>query len=258
MVATLIFAAVSIAASALDIDWLTALSGLFAVMIVIINKYTATKIYAKKRHAASVQQYIDATLYASVLGNDVSDWGEVPSKSDLAETINAHGTDDTSRFANWYSDYSSLAPEAQVFYCQRENVRWDYDLHKKYRRFQVILLCGVAMAMLAAFFVVNPSFIKAVCVLSWFMPIAEYAYSIIKEVNCSISLLRDIDTQCRELEKKLEKASSRSIRTDLIRLQRKIWERRANGYLIPDWFYIRHRAKQQEIEDNIAKTIQNN
>ena len=258
MVVTLIFAAISIASSALNIEWLTALAGLLAVMIVIINKYTDTRICAQKRHAASVQQYIDATLYASALGNDVSDWGEVSSKSDLAEAINEFGTANTSPFVNWYSDYSSLAPEAQVFYCQRENVRWDYNLHKKYRRLQVVLLCGIAVAMLVAFFAVNPSFIKAVCVLSWFMPIAEYAGSIIKEMNYSINLLRDIDTQCGEVEKKLAKASPRTIKTDLIKLQRKIWDRRANGYLIPDWFYDHHRAKQQEKEDNIAKTIQNN
>ena len=258
MVVTLIFAAISIAAAALNIEWLTALSGLLAVMIVIINKYTDTRICAQKRHASSVQQYIDATLYASVLGNDVSDWGEVPSKSDLAETISAHGTDDTSRFVNWYSDYSSSVPEAQVFYCQRENVRWNYDLHKKYRKLQVALLCGVAAAMLVAFFVVNPRFIKAVCVVSWFMPIAEYAGSIIKDVNNSIKLLQDIDTCCGELEKKLEKASSCTIKADLIKLQRKIWNHRANGYAIPDWFYYCHRENHQRKEDNIAKIIQNN
>lgn len=256
-VITLIFAVISVAASALNFDLLTALSGLFAVIVGIANRYLDTKIRVHKRHAAFVQQYIDATLFAAALGNDVSDWGEVPNRSDLAETISKYGNTDTSQFVNWYSDYSLLKPEAQVFYCQSENVRWNCDLNKKYKRLQICFAVVVTVVLIIAFVVFNPSFIKAVCILSWCLPIIEYAFSIIIEVNNSANLMDDMKKLRQDIEKKMEKSSYRTIMADLIKLQRRIWDCRTNCYLIPDCFYKCYRAKHQEKEDNIAKTIQN-
>lgn len=253
---TLSFAVLSVVASVLDIDWLTAVSSLMAVALLIFNKYSDEYIMTRKKHAASVQQYIDATLYAAAIDGIISDWGAVPGKSDLAATVSEYENADTAAVKNWYSDYSCLPGEEQVFRCQSENIRWDYDLHKKYRILQIALLGTVAVVMLAAFFIVDPSFVKLICVLSWFTPIAEYAYSIYKEVGESIALLQEVDKLSSAIEKKLDTSSLRTIKRELIKLQHKIWERREKGFLIPDWFYERHRKKHQEKEDRIAKTIQ--
>lgn len=254
---TVSFAVLSVLASVLDIDWLTAVSSLMAVALLIFNKYSNEYIMTRKKHAASVQQYIDATLYTAVIDGSISEWGDVPSKSDLAATVSEYENIDTSAVENWYSDYSGLTGEEQVFRCQNENIRWDFDLHKKFKGLQMVLLSAVAAVMLAAFIVANPSFVKLLCVLSWFAPIAEYAYSIYKEVGESISLLQEVDKLSAEIEKKLATSSPRFLKRDLIKLQHQIWNRRENGYLIPDWFYERHRNKQQEKEDNIAKAIRN-
>lgn len=253
---TVSFAVLSVLASVLDIDWLTAVSSLLAVALLIFNKYSDEYIMTRKKHAASVQQYIDATLYAAAIDGSVSDWGDVPGKSDLAATVSEYEKADTSSVEDWYSDYSSLPGEEQVFRCQSENIRWDFDLHKKFRVLQMVLLGAVAVVMFVAFIIADPSFVKLICVLSWFTPIAEYAYSIFMEVGESIALLQEMDNLSAGIEKKLEGNKSRTIKRELIKLQHKIWERRENGFLIPDWFYEWHRKKQQDKEDRIAKVIQ--
>ena len=253
---TVVFALVSVTASVLNIDWLSATSSLMAVALIIFNKYSDEYIANSKKHAASVQQYIDANLYSSAIGCDVSDWGDVPSKSDIAATVSEYENVDTSAVKNWYSDYSGLSGEEEVFRCQNENIRWDYDLHKKFRTLQIVLLGAVVVVMLAAFFIVDPSFVKLICVLSWFIPIAEYVYSVYKEVRESISLLHEVNRLSAGIEKKLGASNPRTIKRELIKLQHKIWERREKGFLIPDWFYAWYQKKQQKKEDRIAKTIQ--
>lgn len=252
---TLGFAAVSIVASALNIDWLSALSSLLAVVLIVFNKYSDTYIISHKKHAASLQQYIDVTLYSVALGGNVSEWGDIPSRTDLADTVSDTPIVDTSDFKNWYSDYSSLPETSQVFHCQCENIRWDHGLHKMFIRLQLILLGIVILIIFIAFFAVNPDFIKLICVLSWFTPVAEYSFSVHKEIKDSITLLQKLESFSNEIEKKLQTGSARTIRRDLIKLQYKIRERRELGYLIPDWFYQWHRKRQQEKEDKLAETI---
>lgn len=256
-VVTLIFAIFSIIASGLDFDTLSAISSLFAVGLVVFNKYSDGHISAHKKHAASIQQYIDVTLFASAIGGTKSEWGELPNKTDLAKAISEFSGADTSNMRNWYSDYSSLPGEIQVFHCQRENVRWDYGLHKSYIYLQLGILLAAVVAMIVTMFIVNPDFIKLICILSWLTPLAEYTYSVCKDVFESISILRKINSFCDQIENKLSEENNVSVKQELIALQYKIRERRENGFLIPDWFYKMRKGKQQKQEDCIAETIIN-
>lgn len=250
---TIVFAVFSIFASAVNIDILTALSSLFAMTLIVFNKYADNHVLVHKKHAASIQQYIDVTLFSSAIGGTKSEWGDLPNKTDLAETISEFSSADTSAVKNWYSDYSSLPGESQVFHCQRENIRWNYKLHKSYIHFCNCLLLIIAIVMIIAIFKKNPDIIKLICVLSWLTPLAEYAYSVSKEVRTSISLLQKIDSLCDQIENDL--TNNKSIKSKLIDLQYKIRERREVGYLIPDWFYKIQREKYQKREDTIAKNI---
>ena len=254
---TLAFAIFSVVVSILDCDTLSALSSLFAVGLVVFNKYSDGYISSHKKHAASIQQYIDVTLFSSIIGGATSEWGELPNKTDLAKTTSKFLGVDTSDMKNWYSDYSSLPGEAQVFHCQRENVRWDYGLHKSYICLQLGILLVAVVAMIASMFIVNPNFIKLICILSWLTPLVEYIYSVCKEVIKSNSLLKEIDAFCDKIENKLSGDNNVSIKQELIDLQYKIRERREVGFLIPDWFYKMRKRKHQKQEDSIAETIVN-
>lgn len=251
------FAVLSIAASIINVDWLSALVSLSAVVLLIANKYVQSYITTHKKHAALIQQYIDATLYSHIIGGEKSEWGNMPSHTDLATSVSEFSSADVSDVRNWYSDYSSLSPYQQIFNCQRENVRWDYELQKKFKLFQIAVVTIVLLITLTVFFVFNPTFIKSICVLSWFVPIAEYFYSIYKEVDKNIKLLQRIDEQCNTIESKLTSESCSEIKKLLIELQYKILDRRETGVLIPDQFYRLHLKKQQENEDKIARNITN-
>lgn len=249
------FAILSILASIIDVDWISALVSLLAVVLLIANKYVQLYIVTHKKHSALIQQYIDATLYSHIIGGEKSEWGNMPNYTDLAKSISEFTNADISEVRNWYSDYSSLSPYKQIFHCQRENVRWDYELQKKFKLLQIALVTIVLLITLTVFFVFNPTFIKSICVLSWFAPIAEYFYSIYKEVDKDIKLLQNIDEQCNTIESKLTSESCSGIKKLLIDLQYKILDRRETGVLIPDQFYRFHLKKLQENEDKIARNI---
>lgn len=252
---TCVFGVISIIASGLNIDWLSAVVSLFAIILIIVNKYAERHIVSYKKHAALMQQYIDATLYSEIIGGELSDWGNIPNHTDLAASVSEFSSADVSDVSNWYSDYSSLSPYQQIFNCQRENVRWDYELQKKFKLFQIAIVTIVLLITLTIFFVFNPTFIKSICVLSWFVPIAEYFYSIYKEVDKNIKLLQRIDDQCNTIESKLTSEGCSEIKKLLIELQYKILDRRETGVLIPDQFYQFHKKRQQEKEDKIAGNI---
>lgn len=255
LVITMIFVVLSITATALNIEWLTAFSCFWAVALVLFNKYADKMVLAKKRHAASIQQYIDVSLFAAAIGNNATEWGELPSKTDIAREVSKFENDDVSEMRNWYSDCSSLSGIFQVFYCQKENIRWNYELHKRFQRLQLVFLCVVAVVLLAILLLRNPSFIRLVCVLSWLVPIAKYTCSIWSEVQKSIRTLQGIETFSRMLENKLSVALSPSMIPELIELQNKIKQKRETGYLIPDWFYNCQKKGQQRQEDDIAKNL---
>ena len=111
---TMIFAGISLIASVLGIEWLSATSSLMAVAVLIFNKYSNEYIATNKKRAASIQQYIDVTLYAPATDCSVSDWGEMSNKSDIAIMVSEYVNVDTSAMENWYSDYSDLIGEEEV------------------------------------------------------------------------------------------------------------------------------------------------
>lgn len=256
-IVTLLFVALSIISSILSIDWLSAVSSFLAVALTLYNKRFDYRIHALKEHAASIQQFIDATIFAPLVNSITTDWGDIPSKTDLAESISKFHCQDTSAYKNWYSDYSSMSSELQIFYCQCENVRWDITLHKEFKKLCTVVVCAIFVMTVAAFLAVNPTFTKVFWVLSWFLPVAEYGYSVIKEINDTVAFLHDAESFSKNIENKLKNSNSEQIKHDLIQLQHKIWHRRSNGYLIPDWFYAYYKQKHQEKEDRIARTIQN-
>lgn len=250
---TLFVAVISVIASIVDIDAISAISGLLAVVLLIVNKRLEKDCNYHKKHAASVQQYIDVKLFSDALGVDKAIWGDIPSQNDLAESITKYKQADRNELMNWYSDYSALPVEQQVLRCQKENIRWNSELNKKYRRFNAIIFVIALLAMVISFFAVNPSFIKVICILTWLAPLGDYCYSIFCEFNQSKKLYNKADKNFKQIERKIDTDSS--LIDDLITLQYQIKKNREEGYLVPDWFYKKFHGKQQKNEDQIANTI---
>ncbi len=246
-------AIVSVLASIIDIEVFSAISGLLAVCLLISNKWMESMISAHKKHAAAVQQYVDVTLYSKVLGTNKSIWGDIPGKSDLAESISKYKKTDRNKLRNWYSDYSSLSAEQQILYCQKENIRWNTELNKKYKYLSTIVLFVALLIMIISFVAVNPSFIKFLCILTWIAPWVDYCYSIFSDINQSMELFKKANKTFSHIER-LTDANSNLI-DNLVTLQHQIRNIREEGFLIPDWFYKRFQCKCQKTEDQIADSI---
>ena len=255
-VLTLAFTIVSITAAIIDVDWFTATSSLLAIALVLYNKYSEEQALIHKRQAASIQQYIDVSLFAPTIGSNEAEWGDIPSTSDLACAVSKYKNCDTTPMKDWYSDYSLLPGEQQIFYCQKENIRWNHDLLKKFKELLIIFLSGVVVALATIFIVVNPSLVKFICVLSWFAPIADFSCSIYAEVQRSIVQLQNIDQYSAAIEKKFKSTGCRGLRQMLIKFQYMIFDKRKTCFMIPDWFYEWHKERYQNKEDCVAKTIQ--
>lgn len=255
-VLALAFTIVSITAAIIDVDWFTATSSLLAIALVLYNKYSEEQALIHKRQAASIQQYIDVSLFAPTIDSDEAEWGFIPSTSDLVCAVSKYKNCDMIPMKDWYSDYSLLPGKQQIFYCQKENIRWNHDLLKKFKELLIIFLLGVVVALATIFIVVNPSLVKFICVLSCFASIADFSYSIYAEVQRSIVQLQNIDQYSAEIEKKFKSTGCRGLRQMLIKFQYMIFDKRKTCFMIPDWFYEWHKERYQDKEDCVAKTIQ--
>ena len=238
-----------------DSDILSAIASLFAVVLIIFNKNSEKHISSLQKHAASIQHYFDATLFASAIGGTKDEWGELLNKSDLANSISNITATDTTDVRNWYRVSTSLPVTSQIFYCQRQNVRWEQELRKSYIYLQIGIFLFVTLTMLATLLFINPSVVKVISMSSCLVSIGEHTYSICRQIIGNILLSQKIESLCDHIENKITEDHYQPTKNDLIRLQHKIKENRENCYLIPDWFYRIQKEEYQKREETISRII---
>lgn len=249
----ILFAVFSIISSAIGTEIFTATYGLLSVTLLIANKYLDGIIANIKQDAAAIQQFVDVVLYSAVLGNSELEWHYCPSRNDIAKTIGEYTDQERAIVKDWYSDYSKLTGVQQVFYCQNENVRWNKQLIVNYHTFQRILWGFVVVCAVVSFLVLNPTFIKMICVCTWLMPIVEYAVSIFGKIEKSIHRYESLEKDARIIENTL--TSDENVVSALIDFQQKIYRNRRDCLLIPDWFYSLYKHRYQKKENRIARKI---
>jgi hypothetical protein len=185
-VSIFVLVVMSICSSIFDSEKLIASAGLLAVLVSVLSKYIVQQIEKWKSCAAMIQQYVDVSLYAPLVGNKASNWGNVPSKTNVAEMIVSYKTIDTTSYRNWYGDYSTLSAEAQIFRSQSENVRWSSKLHRYYRN--VLIVIGVCHHRSSCSFIFNES---VIC--------KSFLHNIVVGSNCGIC-----NSYCERIERKYE------------------------------------------------------
>ena len=253
MVALSAFSAIS---SATGLELLTAIYGLVSVIVLVANKYYGKWIASVKRKAATIQQFFDVVLFSAAVGNSELEWGNCPSRIDIAKHIGDYTGQERASVRNWYSDYSVLCGSQQVFYCQTENERWTKNIIKDYMVLQIIVWTVVFLPVIISFFVFNPSVIKAICVCTWLIPIGEYAVSSIYKTNECRRIHEKIRSEAHIIEDSMRSGSD-DIVSSLMNLQQSIYSSRCENVLIPDWFYALRKCKYQKTEDRIARKISN-
>lgn len=250
---TVAFAVLAIAASLVDNEMLSAISCLCAIILSITSRHIDVYVVKQKKHAASIQQYFDVNLFSSVIGNSTCDWGDLPTKIDIAESISDIDFSETIPVRNWYSDYSTLSSTEQVFRCQQINIRWDAKLRSEFKWFIVIFFSALLLFLAFVAIVVNPTFVKCIRVLAWILPIADFSFSYYNGLCKDIKRLAVLKQQSNLVEQAL--SSGEACEIQIINLQKLIMENRENAVLIPDWYYNRRQSTHQRKENSIADTV---
>lgn len=238
-----------------DDPLLLAVSNMAAVFIIVANKYIDKKVVVLKKSGASLQQYFDAHFFSYILGRDLLIWSNIPNQTDVDRKIaNIHSTD-TSKERNWYSDYSKLDEEQQVFCCQVQNVEWDIKLRKVYE--QIIIILGVLSLCIIFFALRDFTVLKMINIIALIVPLIEYNINIVVSVRKDINRLKKIEERQKLVEKRLNDTNvdKKQKHAMLSNLQDCIMENRIEATLIPDRFYSLMQKRYQEYEDRVAKNI---
>lgn len=254
-IATIIFGVYSMLTSVIDSDLLSALSCLFAITILIVNRHIDIYTLKHQKNAALIQQYFDATLFSSIVDVDTIKWGPLPTQTELAESTSTVVDSMLEPFKNWYNDYSTLSPAWQVFCCQKENIRWDARLRSEFKYLVISALSITLIALVITALTINPSIIKFINIFAWFLPIADYGFNTINKLRDDIARLDLLKKQAEDVEIQLANNNTYQIYDKLISLQQKIMDHRQSSILVPDWFYQIRKNKHQKREANIADTL---
>ena len=207
-----------------------------------------------KTEAAEIQQYIDVTLYSSNQYLQLNDkWSCPLTKDRIIELVSRYPKSGFTDNDKWYEDYSTCNYSKQILLCQKENLRWDSDLRKKYALAYKVIMYAIIASIFVVAVIINPSFLNFLSIALWCLPFIKYLWSFnnhIKEDDNRITKLKNTaDNLLNNFGLILD--GDELIQKE-IELQNGIFEHRKNALLIPNFFYKMCRTKQQKNEEAIA------
>ena len=235
------------------------ISGLSLVLslMTFLVAFPLNKLISKIRtEAAEIQQYIDTTLYSSNQYSHLnSKWSCPITKDRVIEIVSKYPQSGFTYNDKWYEDYSTCDYSKQILLCQKENLRWDNDLRKKYATAYKVIMYVIIVSIFVAAAIINPSFLNFLSIALWCLPFIKYLWSFnkhMKEDDNRITKLKNTaDNLLNNLWLILD--GDELIQKE-IELQNGIFEHRKKAVLIPNFFYKLCRSKQQKNEEKIAES----
>lgn len=224
-----------------------------AIIFWVVGMVLRNEANKYKNYGACFQQLFDE----SVLGIKNSSHKYIASKmitqEDRLYLMKKYKDKNCNIKKDWYNDYSYLPYNKAVFSCQKENIRWDLDLRKRYRNL-LFVLAIIAIAVVITIAILTNKRVSTIvlAVFSVFTLVEYY-------VNSYRKIKNDVEKQSK-LKWKVE-FIEKNIKTDsdlwdkIEELQVEIFEYRKKAYLIPDWFYKIFRKKDQGRSDICAQAL---
>lgn len=248
--------------------WITLIGVLFSILLSLdiigkVDKCVSTLVVfilallvrsmrtRNRERAARVQQNIDSRLYSDALNCAEEIWGIGLSATELSHEMSKYNDKDIAKenVRDWYSDYSSYAPNTAIFLCQKENIKWDRELRVSFLQLNIGVLL-ILLSLICFVSWVAGSFDYAIC----FMPILliwlDSLWAYFADRNRYIAM----NAVAEEVESMIND-NSVNVLSSLIRLQNRIFENRKRAFLIPDWFYKHTRVKMQSEMDCQASLL---
>ena len=172
------------------------LSICFLILSLFFKPLINMILFQLKTDAAKIQQYIDVYLYTR--RNDSSAhyvWHSPYSKDEIIELVSNYPTNGFNDNDSWYEDYSSEPFHKQIVLCQKENIRWDRSLRKKF----LITICCIIIVLVLSIVVfgvlLNHALLDTLVIVSWILPLVglliEYIKNIKEDEKCLAKLTDD-------------------------------------------------------------------
>lgn len=230
-------------------SWLLAIVSFIAWIIAFAGEMY---IDVLRHKAARMQQFIDKEIFKEAFSaEELSSWRDTPLASEISEEMSGVEDSDVDKenVRNWYPDYSFLSPQKAVFFCQKENLRWDRKLRVSMMIVGLIFLFGFMGLLLLR--VWNMKVCNALPTLMAGAGIFSVSVNVLVGLVFDCVRLTKINEIAAIVEKNLQ--GGLSIAGLLIDMQNKIYENRCKVVLVPDFFYKILRKRQQKSEDAITK-----
>lgn len=232
------------------------LSGILTFLLfvsLIIAEVLRRQISKAKFNGAGMQQYFDELVFD--LKNSCKKY-LMPKKLTLSERLELilkYKDRSNENYKNWYSDFSSLPYEQAVYQCQKQNIRWDISVRKKYQILLMVSASFLALVVIINAIIKHYEVLSLITILSSIFPLFSYFFSSFKKLNSDISAQEDLYIHIEKIEGQITKENE--IWDEIEELQVEIFSYRKKAYLIPDWFHCIFKKDLQKSETEFAKLI---
>lgn len=240
----------------IEAEWLTGLSVGLSIAACFVPYYVDTLKMKLKTSAADIQQYFDVTLYSTSdpkIPN--KQWLLTITKNQVIEKVSGYPETGFRPDDVWYEDFSSKEPWEQIYFCQRECIRWDGKLRRSYRITYNVVIALMLICVIVLAFAINPSLHQIVSVLPWGLPFLKFLVDFNRDMKKDEERIKALNNLADEIDNDDHISYATTWLSKEIDLQSQIYEHRKNAVLIPTFFYKIYYATQRKNEENIAKTL---
>lgn len=220
----------------------------FAIIFGLINELSSDKC----RYAATIQEFVDMTLYGfNIIDNQIDGIKLEEIEEKIYETIKRHkkeyqkqinstGDSPEHGVADWYTNISDdLEMQDAIFKCQKQNTWWDKEQDKIYNIFKAVFAILIVLVVIIWF-----RDMWLIIVITAASVSVEF-YGLYKKykdyVRLSIEIKTSEDIYLKSKDEKILKE-----------IQSKIFKRRKTGYKVPDFL---HNFKSVDLHEKYKKVF---
>lgn len=229
-----------------DNTYLNATSYVLSIVSMGISLLIGSHINRKKELAAEIQQHFDLHVYQMTWDNKLFGLQRnvthvVAEKAKLL----LKNQKEHERLTNWYTTVAGTVDlKKGILMCQKENYNWDVTLRKRFRSLSVIVIIILTILVFLIGIVKNETVVMLLCRFAFIIPIFQWLFETVKQLNKDIKNLEELDGLI---------SSSEPINMDKLQeIQSKIYIHRKSCYAIPNKFYDRYKNNDEDVAHRTA------
>lgn len=215
------------------------------VVLIVVSHMLDDFSEIKRETAAYIQQKFDTYVYNMNWNNLL--FGNNRNADEEIETYSNRIFNNPRKkeeLKNWYSpNVDSKDLKHGILLCQKENIRWDKNLRKRFIvliKIITIIICSIVIIL---GFMKKDDILKCISRFAFIAPLLDWLYSSCKKIQKDIIMLK-------ELQEIVDNDSDKQM-SDLQEIQKLIYEHRKDNFIIPDWFYKLFKNSDESLSERI-------